>query len=496
MATEDSKSDSIVVRIRRNPGPAARWGAVMAVLLAVEFGALWGGIMALPWDTPINAIAGVLPGAIGGAIKGFTGAFADVGRWLADLPTLLDRELVPNQGYNHPERGWVGTFMGLEPAYAWLIRVGLVYVYAFFFAYWTWRGYFMFRRHYRYADWTPADDMLDRFRGHNWGKFGLVLVLLLVTMAVFAPTVSPTTAEKNLKDPSGNYVEYWDEDLGEVGNVSVTNANLFSASKGTTQNVGIWEYDNYDRFHPVGTMSQASNGKDLFTFMAYGARVSIFIGVFASVIAGGIALSLALLTAYYRGLVDLVAVLTSDAFQAMPQLLVLIMLVTVLADHWLSSIYSGGFLIALLFGIWGWMGLWRAVRGPAFQIVQNEWVMASQGFGERPWNIVRKHVAPYVIGYLLIYLSMSVGGYMIGAASLSYLGLGVEAPTPEMGRAIARGQSLITTQSWHISVVPGLAITLLVLGFNALGDGIRDAIDPKTSGDDAAGETAAAGGGA
>jgi len=337
--------------------------------------------------------------------------------------------------------------------------------------------------------------MIDRFRSHNWGKFGLVLVLLLLIMAMFAPTVSPTNADQNLKNPAQNTVTYYDEDVGEVRETSVTTANLFSSSKGVTQNFGLWSYDNYDRFHPAGTMSQASNGKDLFTFMAYGARVSIFIGVFAAIVAGGIALSLALLTAYYRGLLDLVAVLTSDAFSAMPQLLVLIMLVSVLADHWISSIYSGGFLIAFLFGIWGWMGLWRAVRGPAFQVAQNEWVLASKGFGERPWNIVRKHVAPYVIGYLLIYLSMSVGGYMIGAAGLAYLGIGVEAPTPEMGRAIARGQSLITTQSWHISVVPGLAITVLVLGFNALGDGIRDAIDPKTSGDDAAGEAAAAGGG-
>lgn len=495
MATEDSKSDSIVHRIRKNPSPAARWGAVMAILVAVEFGALWGGIMSLPWDVPINVLADVLPAAIGGVVTSIASAFADAGTWLSDLPTLLDRELLPNRGYHVPGEGWQNTFLGLEPAHAWLVRVGVVYAYALLLSYWVWRGYFVFRRHYRYADWTPADDMIDRFRGHNWGKFGLLLVLLLVVMAVFAPTISPTTSEDNLKNPGGNTIEYYDEDLGEVTEIDGTTANLFSSSKGVTQNFGLWSYDDYDRFHPVGTMTEQSNGKDLFTFMAYGARVSIFIGVFASFLAGGIALSLALLTAYYRGLVDLAAVLTSDAFAAMPQLLVLIMLVTVLADHWISDIYSGGFLIAFLFGIWGWMGLWRAVRGPAFQVVQNEWVMASQGFGERPWNIVRKHVAPYVIGYLLIYLSMSVGGYMIGAAGLSYLGLGVDAPTPEMGRAIARGQRYITTQSWHVSVVPGLAITVLVLGFNALGDGIRDAIDPKSSGNEAAGEAAAAGGG-
>jgi peptide/nickel transport system permease protein len=492
MATEDNKSDSIVRRIRENPGPAARWGAVMGVLVAVEFGALWGGIMALPWDVPINGIADVLPAAIGSIITGIAAEFANVGRWLADIPTLLSRDVIPNQGHRLPGGGWDGPFMGLSPAYAWLVRVGVVYAYSLFAAYWLWRGYFVFRRHYRYADWTPADDMIDRFRSHTWGKFGLLLVVLFLVLALFAPTVSPTPKEQNIMDPYSYQVEYLNDDTGEVQSASVGTANLYSASKGDQQNFGLWSYDEYDRFHPAGTMT---NGKDLFTFMTFGARISLFIGVFASALAGGIALCLALLTSYYKGLVDLVSVLTSDAFSAMPQLLVLIMLVTVLADHWISGIYSGGFIIAFLFGIWGWMGLWRAVRGPAFQIVENEWVTAAQGFGESPWKIVKKHVAPYVIGYLLIYLSMTLGGYMIGAASLSYLGLGVTAPTPEMGRAIAKGQNYINSSSWHISVVPGLTITMLVLGFNALGDGIRDAIDPKSSGDDASGEAAAAGGG-
>jgi len=144
-------------------------GAVAAVLLAVEFGALWGGIMS-PVGRPVRRAGDVLPSAIAGGIANVASVFADVGNWLADLPTLLDRELIPNQGYELPEQGWQGTFMGLEPAHAWLIRVGVVYAYALFFAYWLWRGYFVFRRHYRYADWTPADDMIDRFRSHNWGS--------------------------------------------------------------------------------------------------------------------------------------------------------------------------------------------------------------------------------------------------------------------------------------------------------------------------------------
>jgi peptide/nickel transport system permease protein len=496
MSMTENKNDSIVERVKQNPGPAARWGAVMAFLLLLEFGAIWGAIMSIPWDVPVKGLADVLPAAIGGVVTGIGSVFADVGNAFAEVPTLLERQWIPNRGYHVPGEGWQGTFLGLEPAYAWLIRLTLIYVYAIVTAYWAWRGYMTFRRHYRYADWTPADDMIDRFRSHNWGRFGLVIVAAFLVMALFAPAVSPTTESQNMTNPydtENSMVKYYNENVGEVQEVTAGSANLASKSRGDRQNFGVWTYDKYGRFHPFGTLT---TGKDLFTFMAFGARISLFIGLFASALAGGIALSLALLTSYYKGLVDLATVLTSDAFSAMPRLLVLIMLVTVLQDHWVSDIYSGAFLLAFLFGIWGWMGLWRAIRGPSFQIVENEWVTAAKGFGDRPWSIVKKHVAPYVIGYLLIYLSMSLGGYIIGAAGLSYLGLGVTAPTPELGRAIAGGQDLITTKSWHISVLPGVMITLLVLGFNALGDGIRDAIDPQSNSGDSSGEAAAAGGGA
>ena len=464
----------------------------MAVLIAVEFGAIAGLVMAVPYSAFLDPILGAIP-VVGGIIASIASVFASIGDALASLPTLLNRSLIPNQGYYHPEQGWVGTFMGLSPKYAWLLRLGLVYAYAFLVLYWAWRGYLVFRRHYRYANWTPADDIIDRFRSHKWGQFGLVLVALFLIMAAFAPTVSPTTQEANLLNTYGHNTTYYDSDLGSTQTIPVGVANLGSTSNGAQSNVGPWTYDKYDRFHPFGTMPL---GKDLFTFMAFGARVSLFIGIFASTVAGSIALSLALLTAYYQGLADLTAVVMSDAFSAMPQLLVLIMLLEILKGHWIKEIYSGAFLLSLLFGIWGWMYLWRAVRGPAFQIVENEWVLASEGFGERPWNIVRKHVAPYIISYLLIYLSMSLGGYIIGAAGLSFLGLGVLPPTPEWGRAISMGQSLIQTQSWHISIIPGVAITMLVLGFNAFGDGVRDAIDPQSESGDATAETGAAGGGA
>ncbi len=490
---ETDVDSTLAQRIKQNPSPAVRWGVVMAALLLVELGALAGAVMSVPWDIPVNAVANTVP-VLGDIFASVASVFAAAGDAVANLPTLLSRELIPNQGYFHPENGWQNTFLGLEPKYAWLLRVVLVYAYAALFLYWVWRGYLVFRRHYRYADWTPADDIIDRFRGHTWGQFGLVLVVFFLVLAVFAPTVSPVTQEENIMQPYGHNVTHYDADAGEVTTITAGAANLDSRSTGQQSNVAPWTYDRFDRFHPAGTLP---SGKDLFAFMAYGARISLFIGIVASGIAGGIALALALLTSYYKGLADMTAVVMSDAFSAMPRLLVLIMLLFVLQDHWIMEVYSGAFLLALLFGIWGWMGLWRSVRGPSLQIVENEWIKAAEGFGEKPRRIVTKHVAPYVFSYLLIYLSMSLGGYIISAAGLAFLGLGVTSPTPEWGRAISIGQNLISTQSWHISVLPGVAITLLVLGFNAFGDGVRDALDPKSGGDgDASGEAAAAGGGA
>jgi len=474
-------------RIRQNPRPAVAWAAVMAVLLALEFSALVDFVMSWPWASLVGGIADNLPQGLATALTGAAGTIAGFGDWLSNLPRLLTRELIPNQGYETAS-GWESTFLNLPPALAWAIRVTVVYAYAFAFLYWVWRGYLVFREHYRYANWTPTDDMIDRLRDHRWGQFGLIVVTMFVILAVFAPTLGPTTLEANIASPYTHNIQYFEG--GEVKEATVGAANLASQSQGDSQNFGLGSYDDYGRFHPVGTLD---TGKDLFTFLAHGARISLFIGVVAIAIGGGIALALSMITAYYKGLVDLVAVLASDSFMAMPRLIVLIMLDVVLANHWISTLYSGGVLLALLFGLWGWPGLWRAIRGPALQVVENEWIDAAESFGQKPTVLMRKHVAPYVIGYLLIYASMSIGGIMIGTAGLSYLGLGVTAPTPEWGRAIASGQDFVTSASWHISIIPGLAITLVVVGFNAMGDGIRDAIDPKSEGA-SADEAAAAGG--
>ena len=453
-------------RIADNPRPAIRWTLGLVVLIAVEFGAVLGLTFRL-----LSTIGGLFPTNPGVAL------FSRLEESSEAIPTLLSRSLIPNDGFYDGE-AWVGTFLGLEPAHAWLLRVLLIYAYAFVWLGWLWVGYRTFRNHYRYADWTPRDDMVDRLRSHRWGQFGFVLVMIFLVMALFGPALGPTTAEANLRQPYSHYTQFYDEETDSVRNVTVGTANLGSASEGNPDaNVGPWTYDDFGRFHPFGTLT---TGKDMFTFLAAGARISLMIGIVSLAGAGLIAATLALLTAYYKGLADLAVVIAGDSIQALPLLLVLILASATFSGTWIAELYNGAVMLIAIFVVIQWPFLWRAVRGPAFQIAEEEWIDAAKSYGQKPRVIMRKHMLPYVIGYLLIYTSLTLGGIIVAVAGLSFLGLGITPPTPEWGRAISSGQPYVATASWHISLIPGILITLIVVGFNALGDGIRDAIDPQS----------------
>lgn len=468
MASIDEEDLPLIERIKNHPKPASIWITGILVLFLLQVGTVSAWILGLPWHI-ITDILPTIPG---------TGLLVGIFERVASLTTFPSRELIPNQGYYVPGEGWQGTFLGLSPAQAWGIRVVLIYVYGFTWFGWLWFGYLTFRRHYRYAGWTPRDDMVDRLRDHRWGQFGLVVVLLFLVMVFFAPGIAPTTVDQNIQNPYSHEMTIYDDDLGDVTTVTVGEANANSYSRGSeANNVGPLEYDEYDRFAPFGTLD---DGKDLFTFIAYGARVSLLIGLVSIVTAGFIAAMLALLTAYYKGLMDLAVVISGDSIQAMPRLLLLILLSVILGGTWLADLYNGGILLALIFAGTGWPGLWRALRGPAFQISEKEWIDAAKSYGQTPGKTMKKHMFPYILGYLLIYSSLNLGGVIIGIAGLSFLGIGISPPTPEWGRAISSGQPYVATASWHMSIIPGLLIVLVVTAFNALGDGIRDAIDPES----------------
>lgn len=494
-------------RIRDNPGPFTRWGAVAVVLFALEFGtfaslfvtmidAVWIGVTGL-----LDAFVGMVSPAVAATIHGVqqdVTVFIDGFRqFFQSLPTAFGRETIPNQGYQDgPDGAWVGTFMGLSPAMAWALRFSLIMVYSFIFLYWLFRGWIVYRDHYRHADWTPTDDIVRRLRGHRWGQFGIFVLAVFLIMAVFGPALGPTTVGQNIQSPyaEDHTIKYFDEDAGEVREVFVGDANFNSKSKGAgDQNVGPMEYDDFSRFHPFGTLT---NGRDLFTFMMGGARITLIVAGLAIGTASIIAATLSMVSAYYAGRVDLTILTTAEGVMSIPRLLLLIMVSAVFANHWLGNVLDGGFLLALIFAFTTWPFLWRAVRGPALQVAQEEWIKAAKSFGQPSPRIMRKHMLPYILGYLLVYASMSTGGIIIGLAALSFLGngLGISPPTPAWGRAVSLGQTYVSSQSWHISLIPGLMIVFLVTGLNAFGDGIRDAIDPESIGSE--GEEAAAGGGA
>lgn len=408
-----------------------------------------------------------------------------------DLPTLTSPDTIPNEGYRSPDGGWEGTFMGLRPGQAWAIRTALVFVYAFVGLFWLLKGYDVYREHYRDADWTPRDDTLKRFRNHYWGMFGFAMVFIFVVMGAWAPAVSPTDIHQNVYEPwtDDSTFEYLNED-GEVDEIPHGLANIDTESDGQ-QTVGPNSYDRYDRYHPAGTTSR---GQDLFTMLAYGARTSLIIGLVAIGLGSLIAVVLSLVTAYYKGLIDIITILASDTIISIPAFLLVMMLSVIFraADHPITEPLDGGFLLALVLAFAYWPGLWRTIRGPSLQVAEEEWVDAAKSYGQAPSAIMRKHMAPYVAGYMMIYASLLLGAAIIVTAALSFLGLGINHPTPEWGRIINNGREYIATPSWHISTISGILIVLVVLGFNALGDGIRDAIDPEA---DTGGHQAAGGGG-
>ncbi len=429
---------------------------------------------------------------VGGLFSSAAGVLTSTVDSLASsLPALTSRETIPNQGHRTPAGGWEGTFMGLSPAWAWGIRTALVLVYATLCLIWAWRGFDIYREHYRAADWTPTDDTIRRFRSNYWGLFGFAIVFLFVVLALWAPAVSPVEAQHNIYEPNAHDFEYLNED-GEVETITHVFANLDSRSDGQNT-VGVMSYDDYGRWAPMGTTNR---GQDMMTHLSYGARTSLVIALTAIILGALTAVVLSLLAAYYKGITDIATVLTSDTIQAVPALL-LIMLLSVIfqqGNHPLAQPLDGGFLLALIFAFTLWPGMWRAIRGPSLQVAEQEWVDAAKSYGQTPLRTMRKHMAPYIAGYILIYASLLIGGVIISTAALTFLGLGINPPTPEWGRLINGGQSFVATSSWHVATIPGLAIVFVVVAFNALGDAIRDAIDPEADVDES--EAATAGGGA
>lgn len=221
--------------------------------------------------------------------------------------------------------------------------------------------------------------------------------------------------------------------------------------------------------HALGTDVQ---GRDIWSRLVFGARVSLTVGLISQGIALLLGVTLGLLAGYYGGWVDEVVMRLADVTLAFPTLLLLIAMVAALQP-------SMGVVFATI-GIVGWAGMARLVRGQVLVVRQLEYVQAIRALGAGDIRIMLQHVLPNVIAPVVIAATLGVAGAIMAEAALSFLGLGVPPPAPSWGSMIAEGRDLdqLRHAPWT-SLFPGIAIGAAVLGFNLLGDALRDALDPK-----------------
>jgi len=223
------------------------------------------------------------------------------------------------------------------------------------------------------------------------------------------------------------------------------------------------------RQHWLGTDIQ---GRDVWARLVYGSRVSLTAGIVSQVIALTLGLTLGLTAGYKGGWVDEVVMRLADVTLAFPTLLLLIAMAAALQPSLIIVFFT--------IGVVGWAGMARLVRGQVLVVRQLEYVHASKALGARDTRIVLQHVLPNVVAPILIAGTLGVAAAIMAEASLSFLGLGVQPPTPSWGAMIADGRDLnqLRHAPWT-SVSPGIAIGAAVLGFNLLGDALRDALDPR-----------------
>jgi peptide/nickel transport system permease protein len=260
---------------------------------------------------------------------------------------------------------------------------------------------------------------------------GAVLALCLVLVAVLAPVISPHP-----------------EDSGTV---------IHLKSRLTEPSL----------HHPFGTDDL---GRDIFSRVLHGARVSLSMAVLVLALSCAIGVPLGIAAGYFGGPVDSVIMRVTDVFLAFPSLLLALAIAAILGP----SIEHAT--VAIAAGLWPWYT--RIARGQAASVAGRKYIESCVALAIPRWRILARHVLPNSITPIIVQVSLDVGGVILVAAALSFLGLGAQDPTPEWGLMVNDGQTFFPAQWWLVTF-PGAAILLTALSFNLLGDGLRDLLDPR-----------------
>lgn len=211
-------------------------------------------------------------------------------------------------------------------------------------------------------------------------------------------------------------------------------------------------------------------GRDLFARVLYGARYSLAIGVGAVLLGLCVGIITGSLAGFYGGIIDSILMRAIDIFYSIPNIMTAVVIVSVLGTSTFNLIIALAFSCASSFG--------RIVRAQVMTIRDQEYVESSYAMGLPTWKIILKHILPNCLSPIIVQVTLLIGSTIISASSLSFLGIGIPAPSPEWGALLSAGRSHIRDAS-YMCVIPGLAVMLTVLALNLLGDGLRDALDPK-----------------
>ena len=214
-------------------------------------------------------------------------------------------------------------------------------------------------------------------------------------------------------------------------------------------------------------------GRDIFARVLSGARISLMVGLVVVGVSATVGIALGAIAGYFGGRIDEVISRVIDILLAFPGLLLAIAMVAVLGPNLVN--------VVIALSLIGWVGYARLVRGQVLRAREFEFVQAARALGATTPRILARHIIPTALPAVTVQATLGMGGAILAEASLSFLGLGVQPPTPSWGTMLNYGRAHLLDAP-HLTIFPGLAIAILVLGFNFLGDGLRDALDPATQG--------------
>ena len=276
------------------------------------------------------------------------------------------------------------------------------------------------------SEWSQA---WRRFCANRIALGGLVVIVLLALMAIFAPFISPY-------DPI-------DEIFRGMRGGSPTPAHPFG----------------YDHL-----------GRDLLSRVIFGTRVALLVGLLATGIAVTLGVVIGAVAGYLGSWEDTLISRVIDTLMAFPIIALLVVLAAVLGPSLVTTV--------VVIGVTGWARFARVVRADIMSLKATDFVTAARAVGVRDWRIIWRHLLPNVMGPIIVLATLGIGGIIILESALSFLGLGIRPPNPSWGGTLADGRAFILRYP-HIAFFPGLMIVITVLAFNFLGDGLRDALDPR-----------------